>query len=135
MLSSGKAALLFLLRVGGNISKDTSGGIESGALPIFELHLGDEMNVRREVMEADGWVFTSRAVWRQRQRALGNMAVEMGVHLKSDEFLEVRSGLAWLVTCNGTLFAFRHRRLQLDRVDIASTSASTTASSSLPLHD
>jgi hypothetical protein len=36
MTSSGNAALDFLLRGGGIISKETSGGIESGALPIFE---------------------------------------------------------------------------------------------------
>jgi hypothetical protein len=81
MLSSDNAALLFLVRGGGIISKETCGGIESGAFPILELHLADEMNVRRE-MGAEGWVMGSIALWRQRQRALGSMLNELRFRLR-----------------------------------------------------
>jgi hypothetical protein len=71
---------------GGNMSKDTSDGRESGAFPILEQHLGDELNALLDCVEIERmgrWVleFSNEfiALFKQRQRALGNMASQLGL--------------------------------------------------------
>jgi hypothetical protein len=100
MTSSGNAAFDFLVRGGGIISKETSGGIESGALPILDWHLADEMNVRREVgLRRNGKVIGSAdnisVLGRQRHRALGNMVLDWSFTRRmSDGFGDERFWLA-----------------------------------------
>lgn len=108
----GCCSAAFLLRGGGSIAKETSGGIDSGALPILDEHLGEEMKVLRgwdtAIRLVDGWVIGSigvcKALFKQRQRALGNIAMSIGLHF------DVTCSAVWssqlhCITCEGSFSA------------------------------